>query len=63
LCFLGVLDDARAHAEQGIAIYVPERHHSLAALYSGFDLGVGCRGGLAVNLWLLGYPDQAARGR
>jgi len=49
------------HCEQAIAIYVPEQHHSLAAIYSGWDPGVACRCGLAVNLWLLGYPDQAVQ--
>ncbi len=59
LSFAGDFESSRTHAEQAIAIYIPQRHHPLAALYSGFDLGVGRRGGLAVNLWLLGYPDQA----
>jgi predicted ATPase len=61
LCFAGDFDGARTQAEQLIARYVPSRHHSLSALYSGFDLGVGSRGGLAVTLWALGYPDQAVR--
>ena len=61
LCFSADFEAARTHAEQLIAIYDPARHHALAALYSGFDLGVGSRGGLAVNLWALGYPDQAVR--
>jgi predicted ATPase len=61
LGFLADFDAARTHAEQLIAIYDPAHHHALAALYSGFDLGVGSRGGLAVNLWALGYPDQAVR--
>jgi len=55
---------ARLHAEQAIAIYVPEKHHALAASYGGHDSGVANRSRLAVNLWLLGYPDRAAaRGR
>jgi predicted ATPase len=61
LCFSGDLDRARSHAEQAIAIYVPEEHHRLAALYSGFDFGAADRGGLAANLWLLGYPDRAVQ--
>jgi predicted ATPase len=61
LCFSGALLDARSYAERLVASYVPSQHHSLAALYSGFDLGVGSRGGLAATLWLLGYPDQAVR--
>jgi predicted ATPase len=56
-------DPGRAveHNVQAIAIYVPQQHHSLASLYSGWDPGVACRSGLAKNLWLLGYPDQALR--
>ena len=61
LCFSADFAAARTHAEQLIAIYDPAHHHALAALYSGFDLGVGSHGGLAVNLWALGYPDQAVQ--
>ena len=46
--------------EQGLALYDPEQHRALAVLY-GHDPGVCCRGGAAVALWLLGYPDQALR--
>ena len=49
----------RMHAEQAIAIYIPEQHRSLASLYGGHDTGVANRSGLAVSLWVLGYPDQA----
>jgi len=49
----------RTHNEQSMAIYTPLQHHSLAALYSGWDPGVACRSGGARNLWLLGYPDRA----
>jgi predicted ATPase len=61
LCFSADFAGARTHAEELIAIYDPALHHGLAAMYSGFDLGVGSHGGLAVNLWALGYPDQAVR--
>ncbi len=60
-CFAADFVGARTQAERLIAIYVPARHHSLAALYSGFDLRVGSSGGLAVSLWALGYPDRAVR--
>jgi len=60
----GDFAQARAHAEHAIAIYVPDTHHALAASYGGHDSGVANRSRLAINLWLLGYPDRAAaRGR
>jgi serine/threonine protein kinase/predicted ATPase len=60
----GDFERARMHAERAVAIYRPHEHHSLAALYGGHDSGVANRSRLAVNLWLLGYPDQAlARSR
>jgi predicted ATPase len=57
---LGELTSARAHFEQGIALYDRQQHGSLAVLY-GQDRGVGCLRYLARILWLLGYPDQALR--
>jgi tetratricopeptide (TPR) repeat protein len=50
---------ARAEMEQGIARYQPHQHHALAAVYGGFDPGMGCLSCAAEVLWLLGYPDQA----
>ncbi len=50
---------ARIEMEQGIARYQPQQHHALAAVYGGFDPGMGCP---AVRLrcsGFLGYPDQA----
>src|SRR5262249_43309190 len=47
--------------EQGIVLYDPQQHHSLAFLYAGIDPGVGCRNGSAMSLWFLGYPDQALK--
>jgi tetratricopeptide (TPR) repeat protein len=57
---LGELTSARAHFEQGIALYDRQQHGSLAVLY-GQDRGVGCLRYLARILWLLGYLDQALR--
>jgi predicted ATPase len=51
---------ARTHLEQGLALYDPQQHRALAVRY-GHDPGVCCRGGAAIVLWLLGYPDQALR--
>jgi len=60
LYFLGELVPAREHLEQSIAVYDPQRHHSLALVY-GTDQGVHCLGFLAYTLWNLGYPDQALK--
>ncbi len=51
---------ARRHQEQGLALYDPQRHRGLTAVY-GEDPGVGCLVYGAVTLWHLGYPDQALR--
>ena len=37
---LGELAPARAHLEQGIALYDPQQHHALAFAYGSFDPGV-----------------------
>jgi TOMM system kinase/cyclase fusion protein len=58
LYHLGELARARAHLEEGMALYDPQQHRSLAFLY-GQDLAVICRAWAALALWLLGYPDQA----
>jgi predicted ATPase len=50
---------ARAHLEQGLWLYEPQRHHTYTALYSEHDPGVCGRMLAAQSLWLLGYPDQA----
>jgi class 3 adenylate cyclase/predicted ATPase len=55
---LGELPLARAHLEQGMALYDSQQHRALAFLY-GHDPGVCCRSVAALALWLLGYPDQA----
>ncbi|HEV2547215.1 MAG TPA: AAA family ATPase [Stellaceae bacterium] len=49
---------ARAHAEQGLSIYDPEKHRAHGAVY-GQDPGMSCHVYLAQALWTLGYPDQA----
>jgi predicted ATPase len=59
LC-LGEPAAARGHMEQGTALYDPRRHRGHTFLY-GQDPGVACLAIGAVALWLLGYPDQAAR--
>jgi predicted ATPase len=47
------------HIEQAIPLYVPQQHRSLASQYGWHDPGVVCRSGRPMNLWVLGYQDQA----
>ncbi|HXG20739.1 MAG TPA: adenylate/guanylate cyclase domain-containing protein [Methylomirabilota bacterium] len=58
LFHLGELVSARAHLEQGVALYNLQQHGSLAFLF-GQDPGVACCSFAALTLWLLGYPEQA----
>ncbi len=58
LFWLGKPASARTLHTQAIAIYDPRQHQALA-LHYGLDIGVVSRGYLAVELWQLGYPDQA----
>ena len=57
--YSGELSSAWTLLKQGVALYDPQQHHSLAFLYVGHDPGVCCLANEAVSLWLLGYPDQA----
>jgi class 3 adenylate cyclase/predicted ATPase len=49
---------ARAHFDQGLALYNPLQHSAFIALYTQ-DLGVSLLAWLSLVLWWLGYPDQA----
>ena len=60
LSYRSELTPARAHLEQSLALYDSARHHSQAFLYA-FDAKVICLTQLALNLWVMGYPDQALR--
>jgi class 3 adenylate cyclase/predicted ATPase len=55
----GEVAAARAHLEQGSALYDPPQHHAHARLYGGHDPGVCALAHAALSLWILGYPDQA----
>ena len=48
------------HLEQGIALYDPQQHRSSVFLY-GHDPGVFGLSYAALDLWFLGYPDQALK--
>jgi adenylate cyclase len=56
---LGQYETARAHLEQVIAFYEPERHHRAFVDFRGSDAGLSAMAYLACCLWCLGYPDQA----
>lgn len=58
LFWSGQLVEARAHWETGIALYQPQRDR----LYFGIqDFGVTCHCYVSMALWMLGYPEQAAK--
>jgi class 3 adenylate cyclase/predicted ATPase len=56
--FRGEMVATREHAEQGISLYNPQQHRSLAFLHGSFDPGVACFLYAALALWVLGYPQQ-----
>ncbi|MBI3756919.1 MAG: hypothetical protein HY267_02980, partial [Deltaproteobacteria bacterium] len=58
--FVGDLHEAIQHTEHAISLYNRQRHYSHRFLY-GTDPGVASRVYRAVALWVLGYPDQAAK--
>ncbi len=58
LCSRGEFRGARAHSEQGVALYDAQKHSAHAFLY-GHDTGMVCLSFAAWALWYLGYPDQA----
>ena len=57
---MGKFLEARENFEKSWALYDPERHSALAVRF-GHEPGVGilCYG--AINLWCLGFADQASR--
>ena len=55
---LGDFLAARRHLEQAVALYDPERHRSLAHLYT-YDPRIAALGHLSWTLFALGDPDQA----
>jgi class 3 adenylate cyclase/predicted ATPase len=52
---------ARKHVLEALALYDRKEHRLHALVYGGHDPAVCGKGHGAVMLWLLGYPDQAAR--
>ncbi|WER50239.1 adenylate/guanylate cyclase domain-containing protein [Cupriavidus sp. WKF15] len=58
LFYLGELVPARARLEAAMALYDPQQHRSHAFVY-GLEPGVQGLALIAMDLWMLGYPDQA----
>jgi tetratricopeptide (TPR) repeat protein len=62
--YRGALAQAAEHITQGVALYSPERDHAQLSRYGGHDPGVCARSHAAINLWLVGHPEQSvAMGR
>jgi class 3 adenylate cyclase/predicted ATPase len=59
--WMGALLRANEHLELAISFYNPVRDRALAFRYGGADAGVQCLSIAALNLWQLGYPDQALK--
>jgi predicted ATPase len=57
----GLLCEAHRHAEAGLRIYEPDRHHAATSFFGGHDAGVCCRQVLGLTGLLMGYPDQAVK--
>jgi predicted ATPase len=56
--YMGYLEQARAHVEQVLALYDPERHHDLAYEQSQ-DPAAAALSYLSWALWFQGLPEQA----
>jgi predicted ATPase len=56
---LGDFTAARAHLEQVISFYHPQKHHHALVSLRGSDIGLSALAYDACCLWCLGYPEQA----
>ncbi len=59
--YLGDAVAAIGHAERGIGLYDSKEHHSHVFVYGGHDPGVCGLSTHALNLWIMGYPEQAVQ--
>ena len=50
--------DSRAHFDQALSLYDPEKHRSLAT-WHGQDIRVSILSFRSITLWMLGYPEAA----
>jgi DNA-binding winged helix-turn-helix (wHTH) protein/tetratricopeptide (TPR) repeat protein len=58
--YRGNFEQALAAADKGVAIYKPEKHQELVALF-GVDAGLDCMAHRVWTYWFLGYPDRACQ--
>jgi predicted ATPase len=56
----GEFTEAQTNFEKVMAIYDPQQHHTMAFLH-WIDPGIHTLSFMALNLWLLGFTDQALR--
>lgn len=56
---LGRLAEAKEHLDAALSLYRPNEHRELANRF-GQEPGIAAHCYLAMVLWVLGYPDQAA---
>jgi hypothetical protein len=61
LTMIGDLRKALAHAEEGLARYDQKLHQRLTFIYGGHDPGACAHNLSAIQLCILGYPEQAQR--
>jgi class 3 adenylate cyclase/predicted ATPase len=59
LVLRGELEGAQVHVKEGLALYDPDLHQFMVSQYGGHDPAVCGYSHGAVNLWLLGKPDQS----
>ena len=57
----GELAAADEHSQEGISRYDCTQHHALAFTFSGHDPGACAHGTRAINMALLGFPQQAMK--
>jgi predicted ATPase len=60
LTWLGEFATCWEQIQRGLTLYSPVQHAAHAFTYGGHDPGVCGMALAAVNLWFLGYPEQAA---
>lgn len=58
--FMGQFAAAHSSYQQGLVHYDPDQHRKLARVF-GQDAGLSCLCYDAMALWILGFPDQAAK--
>jgi predicted ATPase len=59
--YCGELAAADEHSQEGISRYDCTQHHSLAFTFSGHDPGACAHSARALNMALLGFPQQAMK--